>query len=57
VSQVVALLLIVLGVIVLLVGVVLVSWAQGVGWMLGLPFIALGLYAVYTAGRASCKLS
>ena len=56
-SQVVVLLLIVLGIIVILVGVVLVSWAQGIGWMLGLPFIALGLYAVYTAGRASCKPS
>jgi|GEM_PF-2266466 len=54
VSQVTALLLI-LGIIVLLVGVVLVGWGHGLDWVLGLPFIILGLYAVYTAGSTSCK--
>jgi len=54
VSQIAALLLI-LGIIVLLVGVALVGWGHGLDWVLGLPFIALGLYAVYAAGRASCK--
>ncbi|WP_193322825.1 hypothetical protein [Pyrobaculum calidifontis] len=53
-SQVTALLLI-LGIIVLLVGVVLVGWGHGLDWVLGLPFIILGLYAVYTAGSTSCK--
>jgi len=53
VSQVATLLLI-LGIVVVLVGVFFVCLAPGT-WILGLPLIILGLYAVYTAGRASCK--
>jgi len=53
VSQIAALLLI-LGIVVVLVGVFFVCWTPGT-WVLGLPLIILGLYAVYTAGRASCK--
>jgi len=51
----IATLLVILGIIVLFVGVVLVSWGRGLEWILGLPLIILGLYAVYAAGRTSCK--
>jgi len=53
VSQIAALLLI-LGIVVVLVGVFFICWTLGT-WILGLPLLILGLYAVYA--RAALRVS